>query len=216
MNTMTTQQLIGAQQWRYAVKAFDATRKISAQTWEALEQALILSPSSYGLQPYRFLVLTDPAIRESLVPHAWGQRQVADCSHFVVFTAKDKVSEADVDHFIQRIAAVRGVAPDSLGSYRGMMVSDIVQGPRSKTASEWAARQAYIALGNLMTSAAVLGVDACPIEGFVPAKFDEILKLKGSGYHAVVCCALGYRAAGDKYASLPKVRFPAAELIRHI
>lgn len=216
ISTMTTQQLIGAQQWRYAVKVFDPTRKIPVETWKALEQALVLSPSSYGLQPYRFLVVTDPALRESLVPHAWGQRQVADCSHFVLFVAKNSVSEADVDHFIQRIAAVRGVAPDSLGSYRGMMVGDIVQGPRSRMASEWAARQAYIALGNLMTSAAVLGVDACPMEGFVPDQFDEILKLKETGYHSVVGCALGYRAATDKYAALPKVRFPVEELIRHI
>jgi nitroreductase len=213
---MTTQELIGAQQWRYAVKVFDAARKIPGETWKTLEQALVLSPSSYGLQPYRFLVLTDPALRESLVPHAWGQRQVADCSHFVLFLAKDKMSEADVDRLIQRIAAVRGVAPDSLASYRGMMVGDLVQGPRSRMASEWAARQAYIALGNLMTSAAVLGVDACPMEGFLPDKFDELLQLKGTGYHSVVGCALGYRAAADKYASLPKVRFPAEELIQRI
>jgi nitroreductase len=97
-----------------------------------------------------------------------------------------------------------------------MMLGDIVNGPRSKIAHEWAARQAYIALGNLMTSAAVLGVDACPMEGFVPAEFDRILGLKNSGYATVVCCALGYRSPGDKYSKQPKVRFDAKELVQHV
>ena len=216
MTPITSGQLLEAHQWRYAVKAFDPTRKIPAETWSSLEQALVLSPSSFGLQPYKFLVLTDAALREQLVPHAWNQRQVADCSHFVVFSAKDAVTEADVDRFVERIVAVRGVTAESLNAYRGMMVGDIVHGPRSKIAAEWAARQAYIALGNLMTSAALLGVDACPMEGFVPPKFDELLNLTGTGYHSVVCCALGYRAATDKYASLPKVRFPREDLIQHI
>jgi len=215
MNPITKEQLIGALQWRYATKVFDPTKTIPAETWAALEQALLLSPSSYGLQPYRFLVLTDKAVREKLMPHAWNQRQVPDSSHFVVFMAKDDVTEADVDHFIGLIAEERGVTPESLSAYRGMMMDNVVKGMSGEAKREWAARQAYIALGNLMTCAAMLGVDACPMEGFSPAKFDEILKLGGTGYHSVVCCALGYRAADDKYASLPKVRFPAQELIQH-
>ena len=95
-----------------------------------------------------------------------------------------------------------------------MMLGDVVNGPRGKTAHEWAARQAYIALGNLMTAAAVLGVDACPMEGLVPAEYDKILKLEGSGYKTVVACALGYRAASDKYASLAKIRYETADLVR--
>jgi len=216
MTSLTTEQLKCAQQWRYAAKAFDPTRTIPAETWRALENTLVLSPSSYGLQPYKFLVVTDRKLRGALMPHAWNQRQVVDCSHYVVFLAKDQVTEADVDHFIQRVAEVRGVTPESLHGYRALMVGDIVTGPRSEMASEWAARQAYIALGHLMTAAALLGVDACPMEGFAPPKFDEILKLSGTGYHSVVACALGYRSPNDKYASLPKVRLPADELIQRI
>jgi nitroreductase len=165
------------------------------------------------MQPYRFLVLTDKALREKLVPLSWGQRQVVDSSHFVVFLARTEVKAEHVDEFVQRIATVRGTTPDALKGYRDIIVGDVVNGPRQAVAPEWAARQAYIALGQLMTAAALLGVDACPMEGFSPADYDEALGLKGTGYRSVVACALGYRAASDKYATAPKVRFPVETLI---
>jgi nitroreductase len=168
------------------------------------------------LQPYQFLVIADPALRARLMPVTWGQKQVVDCSHYVVFTARTEMTPADVDRLIRRIVEVRGVTPESIQFYRDMMLSDVVNGPRGKTAHEWAARQCYIALGNLMTCAAVLGVDACPMEGIAPAEYDKILGLAGSGYKTVVALALGYRGTGDKYATLAKVRYPAAELIRTV
>lgn len=216
MNHMTTQQLLDALNWRYATKVFDPGKKIPPDVWQTLERALVLSPSSYGLQPYRFLIIRDPAKRAALVPHAWNQKQVVDASHFVVFTARTRMTEADVDKLIARTAGVREIPADSLNFYRDMMLGDLVKGPRSRIAHEWAARQAYIALGNLMTCAAVLGVDACPMEGFVPSEFDRVLGLENSGYASVVCCALGYRAANDKYAGLPKVRFESQDLVRHV
>jgi nitroreductase len=214
MNTINTQQLLEALHWRYATKVFDATRKIPAATWQALEQSLVLTPSSYGLQPYRFLIVQDAAKRAALLPHSWGQKQVVDCSHFVVFLARTEMKKADVDKLIARIAEVRQIAPDSIKFYRDMMLGDIVNGPRGKVAHEWSARQCYIALGNLMTCAAMLGVDTCPMEGLVPPEYDRILGLDGSGYKTVMACALGYRAAGDKYAGLAKVRYEAADLLR--
>ena len=216
MSQVNPQQLVQALEWRYATKVFDATKKIPSEIWAALEQALVLTPTSYGLQPYQFLVIQDPAKRAALLPHSWKQRQVVDCSHFVVFTARTDMQEADVNKLIQRISAVRGVPPETLNFYRDMMLGDVVNGARGKLAHEWATRQTYIALGNLMTAAAVLGVDACPMEGFVPAEYDNILGLTGSGYAAVVACALGYRAAGDKYAGHAKVRYPAHDLVRVI
>lgn len=214
MNNQSNEQLLTALNWRYATKVFDASKKIPAATWVTLEQSLVLTPTSYGLQPYRFLIVQSPATRAALLPHSWGQKQVVDCSHFVVFLARTEMKEADVDKLIQRIGAVRGVPADSLGGYRDAMLSDVVNGPRSKIAHEWAARQAYIALGSLMTCAAVLGVDACPMEGLNPAEYDKILGLEGGDYKTVVACALGYRAAGDKYASLAKVRYETADLVR--
>jgi len=215
-NTISNESLIAQLNWRYATKVFDPSKKISGADWAALEQALILTPTSYGLQPNKYVVITNQALKESLVSHSWNQKQPADCSHFVVFAARAKNSEADVDHYLQRIAEVRGGTAEALGGFKKMLVSDVVDGERGRIALEWATRQAYIALGNMMTAAAVVGVDTCPMEGFAPAKYDEILDLPAKGYHAVVACAFGYRAASDKYASTPKVRFPAEELIVRI
>jgi len=176
----------------------------------------VLSPSSVGLQAYRFLVITDRATRERLLPHAWGQRQVVDASHFVVFAARTSVTEAEIDTFIAHIARTRGVTPESLASYRGMMTGMLLSDGFKPLVPHWTARQAYIALGNLFTSAALLGVDACPMEGFVPAEFDQALGLPAQDLAAVVCCALGYRHADDMHAVAPKVRFPKSELVKRV
>lgn len=217
MSAVTTApQLLQALEWRYATKIFDPARKIPSDTWAALEKTLVLTPTSYGLQPYRFLVVQDPAKRAALLPHSWNQKQVVDCSHFLVLTARTDMQEADVDRLINRITAVRGVPAAALSTYRGMMVGDVVHGPRGKIAAEWAARQAYIALGNAMTAAALLGIDACPMEGINPPEYDQILGLPGTGYQTVVALALGYRSTDDKYASLPKVRYELKDLVQHI
>jgi nitroreductase len=213
---ISTDTLLSRLQWRYATKAFNPARAISAADWSALEETLILSPSSYGMQPYRFLVITDAPTREALVPASWNQRQPADCSHYVVFAVRTANTSADVDEYMARIAEVRGGSADALGGLRKMIVGDVVDGERGKAATEWAARQAYIALGNFMTAAALLGIDTCPMEGFIPARYDEILGLKEKGLTAAVACAAGYRSDDDKYASLPKVRFPAEKLIVRI
>jgi nitroreductase len=216
MSNISTQQLLQALNWRYATKFFDATKKIPTGTWQTLEQALVLTPTSYGLQPYKFLVINDPAKRAALLPHSWGQKQVVDASHFVVFTARTEMTEVDVDRFIKRTTEVRKLPDGAFNPYRDMMLGDIVNGPRGKVAHEWASRQAYIALGNLMTCAAILGVDACPMEGLVPTEYDKVLNLNGSGYATVVACALGYRSASDKYASLAKVRYETKDVVQEI
>lgn len=213
MPPITSVQLLETLNWRYATKSFDPDRQIPADTWAALEQSLVLTPSSYGLQPWKFLVITDLALRESLVPHAWRQRQVADCSHLVVMCVKKTMTDADVDRFIERMAEVRGGTPESLARFRNIVIGDVVTGERSRWIGEWACRQAYIALGQFMLSAALLGVDTCPMEGFVPPKFDELLGLASEGLTTAVLCPAGYRSADDRYAALPKVRFRATDVI---
>jgi len=216
MHTLSPDSLLAQLQWRYATKKFDPTRTIPADVWAALEKALILSLSSFGLQPWKFIVITDAAVRQKLVPVSWNQTQPADCSHHVVFAVRKSVGEKEVDHFIDSIVAVRGAAKESLKGYRDIMVGFGGKAAKEGWVREWGIRQLYIALGNFMTSAAVLGVDTCPMEGLVPAEYDRILGLEGTEFETVVACAAGYRAADDKHATQPKVRFPATEVIQHI
>lgn len=215
MASAQTETLLNALNWRYAVKKFDANKKIDQKTWQALEESLILTPSSYGLQPWRFQIVTNLELRRKLTPVSWGQKQVEDCSHLVVFTVKEKVDEAYVQSFIDQMGKVRGVDSATFAGYQKMIVSDVVKGARSQVAFEWAARQSYIALGNFMTACALVGVDTCPMEGIDPAKYDEILGLVGSGWKTVMACPAGYRASDDKYASEKKVRFEKSVLIEH-
>lgn len=213
MNPIPSGQLLGQLMWRYATKVFDSTRTIPGELWSDLEEALVLTPSSFGLQPWKFLVLTDRTLRELLVSHAWGQRQVADASHLVVFCIRRKLGPAEIDAYLARIQEVRGTPPGALDGFRKMMMSSLVEGGLSPVIDEWATRQVYIALGNFMTAAAVVGIDTCPLEGFVPAKFDEILGLPQMGFGSVVCCAAGYRQADDRHAKLAKVRFRRNDVV---
>ena len=213
---MLPTDLISALNWRYATKAFDASQVIPPATWLALEQSLILTPSSFGLQPWKFIVIQDKALRESLVPHTWNQRQIADCSHLVVLTAKKELSEGDVDAFINRIVEVRGGTADALLGYKQMMLGSRDQmAAESGLLTQWAKLQSYIALGQLMTSAALLGLDTCPMEGFVAEKYDEILDLAKDGLTTAVLCPVGYRSENDRYATLPKVRFGAKDVVEY-
>jgi nitroreductase len=201
---------------RYAVKKFDPTRKIPADTWALLEKSLLLSPSSFGLQPWKFIVVENPAIRAKLTPLSWGQTQTVDASHFVVLTARETLDGNDVSRLINSTAAARGVAPETLAGFQKMLQGSVDGAVSSGTVGAWNARQVYIAFGFLMLAGALVGVDSCPMEGIEPAGYDDVLGLKGTGYKTLAACALGYHASDDKYAVAPKVRFPASEVIVHI
>jgi nitroreductase len=206
-----TLAVLDALKWRYATKKFDPSQKIPQSTWNQLEEALRLSPSSFGLQPYRFVVVTNQDVKQELVGAAWNQRQIADCSHLVVFSRLKELTLEYVDHYVDIIAETRNVPSDSLQAMKDMMTG-FVKNTSQEELSSWMAKQAYIALGNLMTVASTLGIDNCPMEGFAREEFDRILDLPARGCHSVVLCALGYRSADDKYEKLTKVRFPADEL----
>jgi nitroreductase len=208
--------LINQLNWRYATKQFDPNQKISAADWAALETALQLSPSSGGLQPWKFIVITDPALRAKLRPVSYGQAQITDASHLVVFAAKNNLNEADVDAHIKHIAEVQGAPVEALAPLRGMLVGGIVKAQDEAGRNAWARNQVFIALGNLLTSAALLGIDACPMEGFDHAQYDEILSLKAKGYASAVIATLGYRLPTDKYASAPKVRYPKEQIFLNV
>lgn len=216
MNAIARDQLLAQLNWRYATKQYDAARKIDPADWAALEESLVLSPSSLGLQPWRFIVVDDPATRAALLPASYGQAQVVEASHLVVFATKTHVGEAEVDALVQRTARVRGVTSESLAGLRSMGINSVVHGMDESARLAWAKNQTYIALGNFLTSAALLGIDATPMEGFDRAQYDSILDLREKGLTASVIAAVGYRAAGDKYATALKVRFPRGEAVLHV
>ena len=216
-SALSPEQLVQHLQWRYATKQFDPTRKIPESTWDALEKSLMLSPSSFGLQPWKFFVIHPPQIRQQLVEYSWGQTQVVEASHLVVLAIKKSVNADDVDRYMQRTAEVRQVEAESLSGFANV-IKTFLEHPKNPdfNVNDWAARQVYIALGQFMTSAALLGIDTCPMEGFIPAKYDEVLGLTGTGYASVVVCPAGYRHPEDKYAHLPKVRFKQEDIIEQI
>lgn len=210
------QQTLEQLHWRYATKKFDATRKIPEAIWTTLEQSLVLSPSSFGLQPWKFFVIRNPEIRQQLLPHSWGQTPVVEASHLVVFAIKNNLNDTDVDHYLRRMAEVQQTDVENLAGF-GKVIKGFLQQPASAfDVNHWAAKQAYIALGFFMTCGAMLGIDTLPMEGFVPAKYDEVLGLNDQGYSSVVVCAAGYRAEDDKYATNPKVRFPTQEVVQYV
>jgi nitroreductase len=215
MSLLKPPELEAQMRWRYATKKFDTDRKIPDETWSALEQSLILSPSSFGLQPWKFVIVTSQEMKERLLPASYGQSQVRDCSHLVVFAARSPMTEDDVHRFLDRIVHVRGVTRESLAGFQKVMLAFLAKPPEGMSLNEWAARQAFIALGTFMTAAAAIGVDTCPLEGIVPVKYDEILELPAMGYHTVVACAAGYRAKEDRYATVPKVRFATEDVVIH-
>jgi nitroreductase len=213
--TITTEDLLASLRWRYATKQFDPSRKIPADVWDAIEESLVLTPSSFGLQPWKFLVIQDPGIRANLATESWRQPQVTEASHYVVLTARTDLTTTDIDAWITRMAEVQGSGPEAVAPLKGM-IEGFAQAMSHEARHAWNIRQSYIVLGQLMTSAALLGVDACPMEGISPAGYDHLLGLEGSGYATVVACALGYRAADDKYAGIPKARFERSRVISHV
>ena len=212
---MKPQQWTEKLKWRYATKQFDPNKTIDTETWQSIEDSLVLTPSSFGLQPWKFIIITDPAVKQKLLPHSWNQHQVVDCSHLVVLLANTNINQADVDKFIDFTQSVRGGDKDTLGAYKDMM-SGFISRMEPQQKASWAKKQVYIALGLLLATAAALGVDACPMEGIAPAEYDKILKLTDTGFTTVLTCPLGYRSADDKYAGLAKLRYPKSELITHI
>ncbi len=157
---LTPAQLLASLEWRYATKAFD-TRKLPDATWAALEESLRLTPSSYGLQPWKFFIISDPAVRAQLRPVSWNQTQVTDASHLIVFARRTEITEKDVNDFFHQMVSERGADASKLEPYRQMMLGGVVNGKDAAGQKEWAARQVYIALGQLMGAAAALAVDTC-------------------------------------------------------
>ena len=213
--SVSPSDLRAALNFRYATKAFDPGRSIPDETWDAMLDSLVLAPSSFGLQPWRFLVIEDPATRARLREVSWNQGQVTDADKLVVFTSRTDLTPEDTARWLARVAEVQGQDPADLEGF-GKVVDGFANNMSVEQRHAWNIRQTYIALGQFMTSAAVLGIDTCPLEGLDPASYDRILGLEGSGYATCVGCAAGYRSPDDHHAARPKARFPREEVIQSV
>lgn len=212
---LTPDQLISSLRWRYATKRFEPGRRIPAETWRAIEESLVLTPSSFGLQPWKFLVITDPEVRTRLATESWGQSQVTEASHYVVLAVRVGLESADINRFMERIKEIQATSDETLAPLKSV-IEGFITTMDAASLHAWNARQVYIALGQLMTTAAVLQIDACPMEGLSTVGYDRILGLEGSGYATAVACALGYRAESDRFASMAKVRYEHSHVVQHI
>ncbi|UKJ07804.1 NAD(P)H-dependent oxidoreductase [Solitalea lacus] len=201
--------------FRYATKKFDVTKKLSQQDFSKVLKAITLSASAYGLQPYKFIVVEDPEVREKLKGMSKGQTQITDASHLIVFAHQQIVDNAQIETYIDNIAVTRNISRETLRGFETMMKGTVAN-LNPETLSNWNARQTYIALGNLLTYCALEGIDACPMEGFDSNAYDEILGLKEKGLHAIVVAAIGYRANDDTFQFVKKVRKPLNEIVEVI
>ncbi len=197
--------------WRYATKKFDATKKVSKEDLEALKEAIRLSASSYGLQPYKVLIIENPEIRAQLQPVAWGQAQIVDASQVIVFANITNFGETEIDAYIKNLTATRGISVESVQGYADFMKSKITM-LSEENKEIWTSKQTYIALGNLLNAASELKIDVTPMEGFEPVKFNEILGLDKLGLNATLVATIGYRHDEDATQNYVKVRKSNEEL----
>lgn len=199
------------QKWRYATKKFDAARKISTEDFNALKEAIQLSTSSYGLQPYKVFVIENPELRAKIQPVAWGQSQIVDASHLLVFANIINFGEKEIDNYIHHLAETRGIPVENVKGYADFMKMKITALPEEQR-NVWTAKQTYLALGNLLNAAAELKIDVTPMEGFEPEKVNEILGLTEKGLNASLLATIGYRHEEDATQHYAKVRKPLNEL----
>jgi len=192
-------------QWRYATKKFDDTKQLSKEKIDILKQAFNLTATSYGLQPLKLVVFNNKALQAELVPHSMNQVQVAQASHILVFCIVSNIDKSFIETYFNRIKNIRNTPDDVLDPFKDYLIDDFHKSSQNDI-ENWAAKQAYLAMGNLLTVCAVEGIDACPMEGFTPEKYDEILKLKELGLKSVLVMPVGYRADDDMFSSLKKVR----------
>ena len=198
-------QFIKNANWRYATKKFDATKKVSEADLTVLKDAIRLSASSYGLQPYKVLLIENPEIRAQLQPFSWGQSQIVDASHLLVFANITNIGEIEIDAYFDNLTSTRGIPMDAVQGYADFMKSKIVSLPE-EVKNSWTSKQTYLALGNLLNAAAELNIDVTPIEGFEPEKYNEILGLDKLGLNASLVAPIGYRHEEDATQHFAKVR----------
>lgn len=201
--------------WRYATKKFDSTKKLSKDKLDTVKEAFNLTATSFGLQTISLVIVSNDDLKASLVPYAYNQNQVFEASHLLVICIQEDISDNDVNLYFDMVKNIRNTPETILNPFRRNLLKTM-KGKSVENRQLWSKNQAYIALGNLMTVCAVEGIDSCPMEGFIPEKYDEILKLNEKGLKSVLLLPVGYRADDDMFATLKKVRKSLNETIIEI
>lgn len=215
-NTFAPAALVHQLRWRYGVKVFDPDRTLTDPEEEAILESLRLAPSSFGLQPWTFIRVESREMRETLAevaPH--NRAKIMDCSMLLVLARMRSIPSDYVDRYFDAMCEARGVSREDISAF-STMVSGSVASMTPDAIDAWTARQLYVALGSAVTTAAAIGIDACPMEGIDPAAFDKALSLDGTLYASTVGLAVGHRSPSDPYASLAKVRFERDQVFQTI
>jgi len=197
--------IIDSLNWRYATKKFDADKYVSDGKLAILKEAFTLTPTSYGLQPIKLVVVSDKELQKELVPHSFNQEQVAQASHVLVICIENTIDEAFIRAHFENEKNIRGTSDEVIDSFRSFLIHDF-SGKKEDEIKAWATKQAYITLGNLLTVCALERIDSCPMEGFLPDRYNELLNLKNKGLSAVLALPIGYRSKEDMFSKFKKVR----------
>ncbi|MDX1327644.1 MAG: NAD(P)H-dependent oxidoreductase [Arenibacter sp.] len=202
-------------QWRYAVKKFDPDQLLTQEKQQILEQAFNLTASSYGLQPIKLVVVQNKKLQQELVKHSYGQEQVGQASHVFIICIEKKIDKEFIHNYFNRVKQIRNTADEILEPFKGALVDNFSKKERQEV-RVWATNQAYLALGTLLTVCAMEGIDSCPMEGFNPSAYDQLLGLEKDKLTSVLVLPVGYRAHDDMFASLKKVRKNLKDSVVHI
>jgi nitroreductase / dihydropteridine reductase len=208
MASQTLQQL----QWRYATKKFDPDRQLSEEQLHILKESFNLTATSYGLQPIKLVVIQNKELQSQLLPHTMNQIQVRDASHVLVFCIQTEISGTYIKNYFNNVEAIRETPRSILKPFELFLLDEFAN-KDPKDIDMWMTKQAYLAMGNLLTVCAYEKIDACPIEGFEPERYDDVLNLKSKNLRSVLVMPIGYRAEDDFMASLKKVRKGVDEVI---
>lgn len=202
-------------EWRYAVKKFDSEETLTEEQIDRLIRAFNLTATSYGLQPIRLVVLENKEIQQALVPHTYGQKQVAQASHVLVICIETRIDKEYITQYFERVKTIRGTSDQILSSFKNELVENFEE-KHTEEIRQWATNQAYLAMGNLLTVCAMEKIDACPMEGFVPSAYDEVLELQSRHLSSVLVLPVGKRAEDDMFQAMKKVRRDLRESIIQI
>lgn len=202
-------------EWRYAVKKFDSNKHLSSTQINTLKEAFNLTATSYGLQPIKLLIIKNKDLQKQLVEHSWNQQQVAQASHVLIICIQTNLNEIDVENYFTRVKEIRNTPDDILNPFKTYL-KDAIGSKTKEELNDWAKNQAYLALGNLLTVCAYEQIDSCPMEGFEPKKYDELLKLDEKNLQSALVLPVGFRADDDFMKDLKKVRKPLEESVEEI